>query len=576
MEKIINQKMFDVFSKLGFDTQFAVVKYSDRPDLSDFQCNGAMPLAGRLKQNPRQIASQIAQELEKEDIFASVSVDGPGFINIKLQDGFIASHADLMNKDERLLVDKVADKKRQVIDYGGPNVAKAMHVGHLRSGVIGECIRRINCFVGHDVISDVHFGDWGTPIGMIISQVIADYGNLDKLYEFDVEQITQIYKKANVVCKDNEQAKETARIITAQMQSGHEEYYKAWKYIRDVSVEDVKKNYLDLDVNFDLWWGESDAHQTCYKIIEIAKEKGLAEEDDGALIIRLDQSNKPKPPVILRKSDGGFTYHTTDIATIYRRVNEFNTQEMVYFTDQRQSLHFEQVFEAVEKLGIAPNVKFTHIGFGTVNGPDGKPFKTRDGGVMNLSDLISLSKQKVAESMPSETEVSGYTSADISKMTDQIAIAAIKFQDLKNNIASGYIFETENFAKFEGKTGPYIQYAIARINSVCRKAKEKGLAEANIVVSNRQERDLLMNLSRLSGTVHRSAVENEPSLLADYAYNIAQMFSSFYNASPILSISDNTLAGSRLKMCVLVGKTLKLLLNLLGIQAPEVMLKKEA
>lgn len=573
IEKLLNQKLAKIFDRLGLDGKFAAVKVSDRPDLSDFQCNGALALAKPLHKNPREIAAQIGAELEQDTDIAKVSIDGPGFINISLKDAFIAGELNAMAADERFGCSKTEAPKKIVMDFGGPNVAKALHVGHLRSAVIGESIRRIEKFYGNDVISDVHFGDWGTPMGMILAEIINQDGNLEKVSSYNIADISAFYKKANIRCKEDDAAKEKARLITAELQDGNAEYRKAWKHLRDVSVEAVKKNYDDLEAHFDLWLGESDAHEASGEIVKLAKEKGLAEIDDGALIIRLEESNKPKPPVILVKSDGGFGYQITDIATAKMRYDDLKADEIIYIVDKRQSLHFEQVFEASEKVGIAPNVKMTHIGFGTVNGADGKPFKTRDGGVMNLEDLISLSKDKVRESMPKAEDTDGYDDAYIENLVSEIAIGAIKFQDLKNTVAAGYVFELEDFAKFEGKTGPYIQYAIARINSILRKAKDGGLEPGKFQITNAEERVLALKLAQLNNVVLRAQADKEPSIISDYAYTLAQTFSGFYNASPIMSEENRSVAAGRLKLAVLTRDILALLLYLLGIKAPEVMLK---
>lgn len=573
IENVINQKLEAIFNKLELDTKFALVKASDRPDLSDFQCNGALALAKSAHKNPREIASLIVSELEKDTDFAKISIDGPGFINISLNDTFIAKLIDDVATDQRFGCTTVKEPKRVVMDFGGPNVAKALHVGHLRSAVVGESIRRIETFMGNKVISDVHFGDWGTPMGMILAEMIDQDGDLSKAETYDIAQISAFYKKANIRCKEDENAKEKARKITTELQDGNAQYRKAWQHLRKVSIDAVKDNYDELDANFDLWLGESDAHQTSYEIVKIAKENGISELSEGATIIHLEESNKPMPPVILVKSDGGFAYQVTDIATIKMRYDDLKAQEIIYVVDKRQSLHFEQVFEASEKLGIAPNVKFTHIGFGTVNGSDGKPFKTRDGGVMNLEDLIKLSKDKVRESMPKPGDVEGYGEKEIEKLVSQIAMAAIKFQDLKNNIASGYVFELDDFAKFEGKTGPYIQYAVARINSIIRKAEANGIAYGKIVLSNKEERDLCLKIAQLNNTILRAYNDYEPSIISDYVYSLAQSFSSFYSTSSIVNAETQELASSRLKMAKLVRDILTMLLNLLGIEAPEAMLK---
>ena len=575
LENKINAALMDIFKKLDLNEQFAFVKVSDRPDLSDFQCNAALALAKIAHKNPREIGTMIADELKKCDFCESISVDGPGFINIKLKNEVIAQNADKMAEDERLGCGLVENPHKVVLDYGGPNVAKTMHVGHLRSGVIGESVSRIERFVGNEVISDVHLGDWGTPMGMILAEIVRKDGNLNKVETYDIVQITEFYKQANIRCKEDESARETARLITAKLQDGDELYYKAWQHLRGESVKAIKDNYARLDVNFDLWWGESNAHETCGKIVKIARDKGISEVDNGAEIIRLEEGNKPKPPVILIKSDGGYTYHTTDIATIKMRVDDLATEEIVYFTDSRQTLHFEQVFEAAQKLEIAPNVKLQHIVFGTVNGADGKPFKTRDGGVMDLETLIEMSKDKVRQSLPKAGEVEGYGEAEIEKLTSQIAVAAIKFQDLKNTINSGYVFELDDFAKFEGKTGPYIQYAIARINSVLRKAETAGLKCGKIILEAPEERALALKLAQVHNVVMRAHSDKEPSIIAEYTYGLAQIFSTFYNACPMMGASTPQLAASRLKLAKLTRDVLKLMLYLLGIEAPEVMLKAE-
>lgn len=573
IEKTINDKLATIFNKLELDTKFAIVKTSDRPDLSDLQCNGALALAKCLKKNPREIASLIVNELQTDNAIESLSIDGPGFINIKLNNDFIAQKMQEMMNDKRLGCSKTTNPKKVVMDFGGPNVAKSLHVGHLRSAVIGESIRRIEQFIGNDVVSDVHFGDWGTPMGMILAEIIKKDGDLSKTSTYNIAQISAFYKQANIRCKEDETAKETARQITAELQNGHKEYKKAWEHLRKVSVDDVKKNYDELNAYFDLWLGESDAHNASAEVVNIAKQKGLSEIDDGATIIRLPETNKPMPPVIIVKSDGGFGYQVTDIATIKMRYDDLNADEIIYIVDKRQALHFEQVFQVANMLNLAPDTTLKHIGFGTVNGADGKPFKTRDGGVMNLEDLINMSKDKVRQSMPKAGEVDGYGEEQIEKLISQISMAAIKFQDLKNSIASGYVFDLEDFAKFDGKTGPYIQYAIARINSVLRKAEANNIEKGSIVIDNDDERSLALKLAQIENIVFRAHNDKEPSIIADYAYTLAQTFSGFYNACPIMNAEDEKIVKSRLSLAYMVKEALTLMLFLLGIEAPEVMLK---
>ena len=571
LEQKINEKFSAVFKKLGFDEKYAVTKVSDRPDISDFQCNGALALAKSEHKNPREIATSVVEELKNCTEFSKISIDGPGFINVCVSDDFLTATAEEIKKDDRFGVQKLQNPHCVVMDYGGPNAAKAMHVGHLRSGVIGEALKRIEKFVGNNVIADVHLGDWGTQMGMIISEIMLHDGDLSKVESYNIEEITDFYKNANIRCKENEKDKEYAGKVTADLQAGNPEYRKAWKHLRSESVKAIKKNYDALGVDFDLWLGESDAHETCGKVVEIAKERKVAELDDGALILRLKETNKPKPPVIMVKTDGGFGYQLTDIATIKMRVDDLQAEEIVYITDARQALHFEQVFEAAEILGLCPGVALKHIEFGTVNGADGKPFKTRDGGVMNLEDLIKMSKDKVRESMPKPDEQ--YSAEYIENLVNQIAIAAIKFQDLKNNIASGYVFNLEDFAKFDGKTGPYIQYAIARINSILRKASEKNMKEGKIIISNPEERNLVLKIAQLNSAVLRAHADKEPSIISEYVYSLAQLFSVFYNASPIMNEENIELAESRLSLARLCRDILKQLLYLLGIEAPDVMLK---
>ncbi len=573
IEKTINEKLANIFKNLELDTNYAIVKVSDRPDLSDLQCNGALALAKQLKKNPREIATLIVNQLQSDIAVDSVSIDGPGFINIKLKNDFIAQKMQEMLNDERLGCAKVTNPKKVVMDFGGPNVAKSLHVGHLRSAVIGESIRRIEQFIGNDVISDVHFGDWGTPMGMILAEIIEKDGDLSKTTDYNIAQISAFYKQANIRCKEDETAKEKARQITAELQNGNQEYKRAWQHLRKVSVDDVKKNYDELNAYFDLWLGESDAHNASGEVVKIAKNTGLSEVDDGATIIRLPETNKPMPPVIIVKSDGGFGYQVTDIATIKMRYDDLKADEIIYIVDKRQSLHFEQVFQVADMLKLAPNTSFKHIGFGTVNGSDGKPFKTRDGGVMNLEDLINMSKDKVRQSMPKANEVEGYGEKEIEKLVSQISMAAIKFQDLKNSIASGYVFDLEDFAKFDGKTGPYIQYAVARINSILRKAKSSGLENGSVIINNEDERNLALKLAQIENIVFRAHNDKEPSIIADYAYTLAQTFSSFYNACPIMNAKDEQLTKSRLSLAYLVKEELTLMLFLLGIEAPEIMLK---
>ncbi len=568
IENIINTKIKNVFSNLNINEKFALAKLSDRPDLSDFQCNGALALAKELGKNPREIGQMIADELAKDADFIKISVDGPGFVNMSLSNEFLENQINNIKKDTRFGVSTVANPKKVVLDFGGPNVAKELHVGHLRSGVIGESIQRLERFVGNDVTSDVHLGDWGTQMGIIISEILLKDGNLNNALNYNITQIGQFYRDGNIRCKENQEEREGAKQILVELHNGNAEYKKVWRHLVDESLKAIKENYNFLDINFDLWLGESDAHEICKEIVKIADAKGISELDDGANIIRLPEINKPRPPVMLQKADGGFTYHTTDIATVKMRVDDLKAQEIIYMVDVRQGLHFEQVFEASNMLGIANDTTFKYIGYGTVNGKDGKPFKTRDGGVMNLETLLKTSQEKVMQSMPEPNDE--YNAEYIANLVRQIAVAGIKFQDLKNNLASGYVFDLDDFAKFEGKTGPYIQYAIARINSILRKAE---ISEDNIIISNAEERKLILKLLSLNATIFGAYDKLEPSIIAEYAFSLAQEFSSFYATSSIMNEENKDLAKSRLSLAKLTANVLRLLLNLLGIESPEIMLK---
>ncbi len=568
IENIINSKVEAVFSNLSLNKKFATAKSSDRPDLSDFQCNAALAIAKELGKNPREVGQMIADELSKDVDFAKISVDGPGFVNMSLSNEFLQNLINNIKSDSRFGVMKVFEPKKVVLDFGGPNVAKELHVGHLRSAVIGESIQRLERFVGNDVISDVHLGDWGTQMGIVISEIIKKDGNLDNALSYGIKEIGAFYRTGNIRCKENLEAKDVAKQIVVELHNGNAEYRKVWKHLVKESVGAIKELYDFLDVNFDLWLGESDAHEVCKDIVKIADSKCIAEIDDGANIIRLPEINKPRPPVMLQKADGGFTYHTTDIATVKMRVDELKAQEIIYIVDVRQGLHFEQVFEASNMLGIANDATFKYIGYGTVNGKDGKPFKTRDGGVMNLEALLQTSQEKVYQSMPEPNDE--YDAEYIANLVRQIAVAGIKFQDLKNNLASGYVFDLDDFAKFEGKTGPYIQYAIARINSILRKATFNA---GKIIITNSEERKLILKLTSLNAIIFQAYEKLEPSIIAEYAFSLAQEFSSFYATSSIVNEDNKEIAASRLSLAKLVSDVLRLLLNLLGIESPEIMLK---
>ena len=568
LKEYLSKIIIHILNNEKFEVSEAYVTQSNRPDLSDYQSNVAMVIAKKEHKNPKEIANKIVSQLKKESFIENVSVDGPGFINITLTNSFLEKEEPFnFNSTKRVVL----------IDYGGPNIAKEMHVGHLRSAIIGESIKRIMRAYGDKVLGDVHFGDWGTPIGMLIAQLKREKPFLNYFSEnicddffMNISDISALYRRAASNFKEDETFKEEARIATFELQRGNKGYLALWKMFKDVSVKAVKSNYDKLDVTFDLWMGESDVNEILPVLTEDLQKKGLAILSDGALIVPLKaKNNRERAPMILKKTDGAYTYAATDLATIIQRKRDFNPQNILYVVDARQKEHFEQVFEVAHLAGyVDDSISLEHIPFGTVNGDDGKPFKTRNGGVMNLKDLITLAIQKAKQNIPTgineeEAEIQAY----------QIAIGALKFQDLKNGRTSDYIFDTENFTKSEGKTGAYIQYAIARINSILDKSNitEKELIAANIKITHPLERTILLLLKQQNEALQEAYIRREPSVISDYVYVLSQAFSSFYSELPINSEKDEAIRLSRLKIIDRVRNVLKSNLQLLGISSPDKM-----
>ena len=561
------QQMRSVLQELDYPCENVMVTASNRPEISDYQSNVAMSLAKVARKAPVQIAQEIKAQLEKNPAFSKVSVDGPGFINISFSDEFLSN---IPHFEE-------FSNKKVVIDYGGPNIAKEMHVGHLRSAIIGESIKRTMRFCGDEVIGDVHFGDWGTPIGMLISQLQTEQPELFEneinidTFSMSISEISDLYRRASAHFKADDDFKEQARVATFDLQNGHQSYRKLWKILRDKSVEAVKENYDKLDVVFDMWLGESDTNDLLPIVVDELLEKKIAQYSNGAVIVPMpDVNGKERAPLILKKSDGAYTYAATDLATIKQRRADFSPDVILYVVDARQKEHFEQVF-TVARLGgfVNSNVSLEHIAFGTVNGTDGKPFKTRDGNVMNLKDLIDLSEEKAAENIADDNQ-----NDELQTQIHQIAIGSLKFQDLKNLRTSNYIFDTENFTKSEGKTGAYIQYAVARINSILEKAGQAA-DKKEIKISHVLERDVMLQLHRFSEAMQQSYANREPSVLCDYLHCLSQKFSSLYAELPVNGEPNEELRNSRISLLTLVKTTLETGLNLLGIEAPERMSKRK-
>ena len=571
IKEFLGDQVLEVIKALGYDVRDALVSRSGRPELSDYQSNAAMPLAKQAHKSPREIATQIAAELEKKDFISKISVDGPGFINITLTDDFLANVPTTKTKPTGRTI---------MIDYGGPNIAKEMHVGHLRSAIIGESIKRIMRATGDKVIGDVHFGDWGTPIGMLIAQLESEQPELAyfrepyKKTDFDISisEISALYRRAAANFKESDEFKEKARVATFELQNKRAGYIALWQLFHDKSVAAVKENYDHLGVDFDLWNGESDVNDILPKLVADLENKKMAVLSQGALIVPLEsKNNHERAPLILKKSDGAYTYAATDLATLIQRMNDYHPDNILYVVDARQREHFDQVFEVARLAGIVPeSTTLEYIPFGTVNGADGKPFKTRAGGVMTLKALIELAVDKARETVPADAEKSV-----AENQAHKVALGALKFQDLKNVRTSDYIFDTDNFTKSEGKTGAYLQYAVARINSILDKSGVdfKDIDSAQIKISHPLERELVLALRRFPESLAEAYQHREPSVIAEYVYTLAQRFSTLYAELSINGEKDENIKKSRLKIALLTRETLKQGLDLLGIECPDRMLK---
>lgn len=573
---LVNKTIGEAFSTKGLDHSLSETVASNRPDLSDFQCNGALKLAKSLKRNPREIASDMQEALDEIGIFSKVSIDGPGFVNLSLADHFIV---DTLLNNAHLGQSSIQSKKI-VLDYGGPNVAKPLHVGHLRSAIIGESIKRIGREIGHDVIADIHLGDWGTPLGMLMAQLEEDHP--DWLYfqddfnggdhpELSCEEMNMAYPLAAKRFKADEAFAQKARNITAKLQAGHSGYTALWKHAVHLSKESIKQDFEILGVGFDLWLGESDACQYQPDVVKHCNAKGIVTESEGATVIEVAKQDDKHdmPPLILGKSDGAATYATTDLATIYQRVNDFNPDSILYVVDKRQSMHFTQVFRAVSMANIIDEEKLEHIGFGTMNGKDGKPFKTRDGNVMRLSELIQNAKETALTEAGYHKDV---TDPEILDMVTRIAVAAIKFGDLSNLRTSDYCFDLKEFLRFDGKTGPYIQYAVVRADAILEKVGEVGNFNVNSF-SNKSERELALTLLGFNDALQKAFDKRMPSEVCEYAYELASKFNSFYRDSPIQTESDQGLKNFRAFLTQKTANTLKKALDCLAIQTPKKMLR---
>lgn len=580
---LITTEMRDAFSRAGYDEELAKVTLSNRPDLCEYQCNGAMAGAKKYKKAPFLIAEDVAANLKDSVYFESVDVVKPGFINLKLSAEQAAAYLNEMAEDEKLGVETAEDPRTIMIDYGGPNVAKPLHVGHLRSAIIGESVKRIARFKGHRVIGDIHLGDWGYQMGLIITELKKrqpDLPYFDDSYEgeypreapFTINELEEIYPTASAYAKENEEYREEALHATYLLQSGNRGYRAVWNHIMNVSVADLKKNYEKLNVEFDLWKGESDAQKYIPEMVQMLKDKGYARYDEGALVVDVQEEtdNMEVPPCMILKSDGAALYDTTDLATLVEREADYHPDEIIYVVDKRQELHFTQVFRCARKTGIvAGETKLTFLGFGTMNGRDGRPFKTREGGVMRLENLI----REINEEMYKKIMDNRTVEEEEAERTAQIVgLAAIKYGDLSNQASKDYVFDVDRFTSFEGNTGPYILYTIVRIKSILNKYQETGGSLDGLKVrpaSNEYEKALMLQVLKFNDVFEAVYGETAPHKLCAYLYELANEFNKFYHETKILSEEDEDRRAGYIALLILTKRVLETCIDLLGFEAPE-------
>ncbi|MCF0132180.1 MAG: arginine--tRNA ligase [Pseudobutyrivibrio sp.] len=580
--ELITDKVTEAFETCGYDKKYGWVSISNRPDLCEFQCNGALAAAKEYKKAPIAIAGEVAERLQTLDMFEKCESCAPGFINMNLSKEYLASYVSSMSADtKRMGVDKVAEPKKVMIDYGGPNVAKPLHVGHLRSAVIGESIKRTLRFAGHDVIGDVHLGDWGLQMGLIITElklrkpelVYFDdtfQGEYPKEAPFTISELEEIYPCASAKSKEDEAYKAEAMDATFKLQHGNRGYQALLGHILTVSVNDLKRNYEKLDVTFDLWKGESDAQPYIPDMVQKMKDDGFAYISDGALVVdvKLDTDTKEVPPCMILKSDGASLYNTTDLATMVWRMKDYNPDTMIYVVDKRQELYFTQVFRCAKKTGIVPEETNLHfIGFGTMNGKDGKPFKTRQGGVMRLEYLLSEVEEKMLSKIQENGTMEGEEAA---KTASTVALSAIKYGDLSNQASKDYIFDIDRFTSSEGNTGPYILYTIVRMKSILSKAGfDKNSGASVLAAHSDSEKALMLELTKFSAAVNSAATEMAPHKICAYIYDLANAFNRFYHDTKILAEEDAAVKNSYLSLLALTDNVLETAINLLGFEAPE-------
>ena len=586
MKKIADILTFELeaaFEKAGYDKQYAKVTLSNRPDLCEYQCNGAMAAAKAYKKAPIMIANDVVEVLKESVCIEQVEAVNPGFINIILDGEFVASYLGKMSEQEKLGVEEPKKQKTIIVDYGGANVAKPLHVGHLRSAVIGESVKRIGKYVGHKMIGDVHLGDWGYQMGLVITELKKRKPELpyfDDQFEgeypeespFTITELEEIYPTASAYAKEHEDYKEEALQATFLLQNGHRGYTAIWKHIMNVSVADLKKNYGALNVEFDLWKGEADAQPYIPEMVEYMKKEGYAHIDQGALVVDVKEATDTKeiPPCMILKSDGAALYDTTDLATLIEREKLYHPDEVIYLADKRQELHFVQVFRCAKKTKIInENMELKFIGFGTMNGKDGKPFKTRDGGVMRLESLINDINEEMYKKIAENRTMS---EEEARKTAQMVALSAMKYGDLSNQAAKDYVFDVERFISFEGNTGPYNLYTIVRIKSILAKYAESGKDAAKCKMKKPQtqsEKALMLEVAKFNNVIETAFEELAPHKICAYIYDLSNAFNRFYHETKILSEENEDRKAGFIALLLITKRALEACIDMLGFEAPE-------
>jgi len=593
LKRGLSEAVSAAFAAAGLPAELGRVTPSDRPDLADFQCNGALPAAKVAGRPPRDIAAELLARLEGDPRLAAVEVAGPGFINIRVSDTALAQRAAEIAADPRLGATAVENPRKVLVDYGGPNVAKPMHVGHLRSSIIGESVKRIYRFRGDTVVGDAHFGDWGYQMGLLIGAVTDEDPAIASMVEalnakpavgpedeaaafalFDekvsLADLDRLYPMAAARGKSEPEYRDRARKLTAELQARKPGYFLLWRHFAKVTRVALERDFHALGVDFDLWKGESDVDELIAPMVEELDAKGLLVDDQGARIVRVARQGDKRelPPLLVVSSEGSAMYGTTDLATILDRKQSFGPDHVLYVVDQRQADHFEIVFRAAYLAGYAIEGSLEHVGFGTMNGVDGKPFKTREGGVLKLNDMIVMTRDKARERLH-EADLGAELDPEAFEDTaNKVAVAALKFADLQNFRGTSYVFDLDRFSSFEGKTGPYLLYQAVRVKSVLRKAAEEGAQAGPILVSEQAERDLVLLLDAFDQAVIDAYEKKAPNFVAEHAYKLAQAFSKFYAACPILSAEPKVKA-SRLALAQTTLRQLEKALDLLGVEAPD-------